>query len=111
MLIIKKGLRANRKADIEIWAGKILKGEEVKIVKAMQDKETVKIFYKNERVRNKIWEERDRYRKEYDMFVDRWLTHEERRRRYEIRERVKDMKEKNREQGLSIEVKMEDDYV
>lgn len=111
MLIVKKGARANRKKEIETWAKEVLKDEEVKIVKAMQSKDTVKIFCKNEKVRDRIWGERERYKNEYDMCIDRWLTHEERRYRYEERERVRELREKNRELGVNIEVKIEEDLV
>lgn len=87
----------------------MLKNEKIRIVRSVNNKEAAKIFCKNEKVRDEIWERKSELKEDYDMYLNKWLTIEERKGRYEVREKVKEMKEENRRKGLKIEVEVDGD--
>lgn len=93
---------------MEEWTREVLRSEKIKIVKSVGNKEAVKIFCKNERTRNEIWEKREELKLDYDMLIDKWMT-SKKERRDEMRENLRELKEENRKKGLKIDIEMEND--
>lgn len=109
VLLIKRGTRANKNMELEMWIKKSIKNKNIKIVRAVSNKDAAKIFFVSEKEKDEAWEKRDRLREEEDMFIDRWLTIEEREDKYNLMEICR-LKQEYKKKGIKLVTKMEEDY-
>lgn len=107
VLIIKREAKAIRALDVERWIRKVLEKRIVKIIRAASNKDAAKVFFVSEKKKDDVWEKRDYLRNEEDMYIDRWLTIEERKERYKLMERTSSLREEYRRKGFKLIAKME----
>lgn len=108
VLIVKRGAKANRACDMEKWVRKVLGGKQVRVIRAISNKDAAKVFFASEKEKEEVWERKEMLRKEEDMMIDRWLNIEERKERYRLMERTSSLKEEYRRKGYTLTTKIDE---
>lgn len=94
--------------EMDKWVRTVLGNKQVRIIRAVSNKDAVKVYFTSEKEKEEVWEKREMLRREEDMMVDRWLTIEERKERYSLLERTSSLKEEYKKKGFRLITRMDE---
>lgn len=77
-LIIKRRINGVKKKGLSELDKREIKDNKINIMSGRENKEAAKVFFKNKKERGAIWRRKEKMNEKYDLFVDEWLTIEDR---------------------------------